>query len=703
MSRRKADRERIGTISDGGDRRIEPIRIAVAIAVIVAATVAVFWRTFSNGFVRWDDYENLVNNDAFRGLGWRQLRWMFSEFHAGHYHPLTWLTFAIDSLVWGGAATGYHVTSVLIHAGTAIAVFFLARRLVSLATSAPHAPVIGAAVAAIVFAIHPMRVESVAWATERRDVLSGLFYVLAVLAYLRWRTTDRPIAWIAATHGLFLLALLAKVMAVTLPALLIVLDVYPLRRLHGRSVIAGLARSVAEKLPMFAMSAVFALLAVLAQQDATAMRGLDEHGLAARALQVLYGLGFYVWKTVLPIGLAPLYTLPNERALQAPVFWFAAATVAGAAVLVVVARRRVPALLAVGVAYAVILSPVSGAAQNGPQITADRYSYLSCIGFAILIGCGIDRLRKIRRILPVVAISGAAGLLSLASLTWRQIGVWSDSAGMWIHVLAVDGESQLAWNNLGVSLLEDRDLAGAIHAHEQALKLNKDDSETCHRLAYVYSVAGRVNEAEALYRHAIAADPDFVDSRVNLAELLSTRGDPASAIAMLEEAVAIDPDAPEARTNLANMLRSMRRPEEAERHYRHVVATTPGYGDAAFNLGDLLVSQQRFAEAIAVWTLGVEASPRDAPMMVNLALALATAPERTLRDPGRALSLAERACELTDNEYARALYAKGQALLVLGRSAEARAAFQRALERASATGDTTLAEQLGRMLTGDGG
>lgn len=702
MSRRKKESQL--AVSGAGDAA-ERVRVAIALVVVVTATIAVFSRTFGNGLVRWDDYENLVNNDAFRGLGWRQLKWMFGEFHAGHYHPLTWLSFAIDSALWGRRESGYHVTSVLIHSGTAVALFFLARRLMALATGVAYAPVLGAAVAAIIFAIHPLRVESVAWATERRDVLSGLFYVLTVLAYLRWRIAEKPLPWMAATHGLFLLALLSKVMSVTLPAVLIVLDVYPLRRLSGKRTSAGIAWLVLEKLPMFALSAGFGVLAVLAQHDSTAMMTLEEHGVGRRLLQVLYGLAFYVRKTVVPLSLAPYYELPAQVSLTRAAFWLSGLGVIAVTAWLVLLRKRFPALPAAWAAYAIILSPVSGVAQNGKQITADRYSYLACMGLAILFGYSIDRLRVHRRVVrawPAVAMCGVLGMASLATLTWKQVGIWSDSVGLWLRVLSIDDGSALAWNNLGVSLLEDGNLPGAIEAHQRAYEIAPADPENCHRLAYVYSRAGRIADAEALYRRAIEVDPEYVDSRVNLAELVSARSQPDAAIAILQEAVRIKPDHPEARTNLANVLRSLDRLEEAESHYRHVIGTTPTYADAAFNLGEMLVSQQRISEAIEVWSAGVEFCPRDVPMMVNLSLALLTCPDPAMRDGARALEMADRACRLTHESDARALYARGQALRAAGRSTEALTTFRRARELAARAGDSALTEHLDTLISAPG-
>jgi tetratricopeptide (TPR) repeat protein len=299
-------------------------------------------------------------------------------------------------------------------------------------------------------------------------------------------------------------------------------------------------------------------------------------------------------------------------------------------------------------------------------------------------------------------MSGFLGMASLATLTWQQVGIWSDSVGLWLRVLSIDDASALPWNNLGVSLLEDGNLPGAIEAHEHAYELAPNDPENCHRLAYVYSRAGRISDAEALYRRAIDVDPEYVDSRVNLAELVSARSQPDAAIAILQEAVRINPDHPEARTNLANLLRSLGRLEDAESHYRHVIRTTPTYADASFNLGEMLVSQQRISEAIEVWSAGVASCPRDVPMTINLSLALLTCPDPAMRDGAKALELADRACRLTHESEARALYARGQALRAAGRSTEALEAFRRARSLAARAGDSALVEHLDPLVAAPG-
>src|SRR5262245_8889798 len=305
--------------SPTGALGLDPVDTLIALGLAVLAAV-VFLPALANGFV-WDDDFNFVNNPAYRGLGWPQLRWMFTSAHLGHYIPVTWMTLGLDYLLWGLDPRGYHATSVILHAINAALLYVLTPRMPAAGWppwAAERAGLrLGAASAALLFALHPLRVESVAWVTERRDVLSGLLSLSTLLAYLRgvhepvvwWR---RRWSWIAL--GLFSLALLSKSMVVTLPVVLLVLDVYPLRRLPAdpRRWIAAAARPVlAEKIPFGLASLATAVMALASVTEAGAAASLSEVGWAGRAAIVAYGVGFYLWKTLVPIGLAPLYEVPS--------------------------------------------------------------------------------------------------------------------------------------------------------------------------------------------------------------------------------------------------------------------------------------------------------------------------------------------------------------------------------------------------------
>src|SRR3989475_6700300 len=297
-------------------RRLE-LQHAVIPLVIAFSTFAAFLPTLQNQFVTWDDDKNFLENPHYRGLGWTHLRWMWTT-HLGHYIPLTWMTLGLDYLLWGMNPLGYHLTNLLLHAANAAVFFFILRRILTLALPSPsergHALAVSAGFAALVFAIHPLRVESVAWVTERRDVLSGLFYLVAILLYLRaCERGARGRGWYWLSVAAFVLALLSKSMVVNLPIVLLILDVYPLRRLGGsigwRSEPAR--RGYVQKIPFVLLAAAASAIAVMSLFSIHAAASLAQLGVPSRLAISTYGLSFYLWKMILPVNLSPIYELPR--------------------------------------------------------------------------------------------------------------------------------------------------------------------------------------------------------------------------------------------------------------------------------------------------------------------------------------------------------------------------------------------------------
>src|SRR3989441_4892002 len=458
--------------------------------LIALVTVAAFLPALQNQFVSWDDDENFLDNPHYRGLGWSPLRWMWTT-HQGHYIPLTWMTLGLDYLLWGMNPFGYHLTSLLLHAANAVVFFFVVRRILTRALPSPsergHALAVAAGFAALVFAIHPLRVESVAWVTERRDVLSGLFYLSAILMYLRaCERGARGRGWYWAAVGLFAGALLSKSMVVNLPFVLLILDVYPLRRLGGFvGWWSGPARRVyVEKIPFVFLAAAASAVALMAQLSVHTVTSLAQLSVPGRLAVSAYGLSFYLWKTVAPVNLSPLYELPRTMDPVAPPFILSYALVLAIMAIILALRRRVPGLPAAWVAYVVVLLPVLGIVQSGPQSAADRYTYLAGLGGAILAGAGLlscwrtSRTSKTGRP-QTVAIAGVATcvVVGLGALTWNQAQVWHDSEKLWTHALAMDPQSSIAENNLGVARAVERKLAEAIEHYQRALQIRPKYAE----------------------------------------------------------------------------------------------------------------------------------------------------------------------------------------------------------------------------------
>jgi tetratricopeptide (TPR) repeat protein len=653
---------------------------ALAPGLIALVTFAAFLPTLENQFVNWDDNENLSDNPHYRGLGWPQLRWMWTAFHVGHYIPLTWMTFGLDYLLWGMQPVGYHLSSLLLHTTNAVVVYFLARRLLGLVLGNPAEQgeaglALSAVFAALLFALHPLRVESVAWATERRDVLSGLFYLLTLLAYLRaCEREERGRWWYAGSVALFICALLSKTMAVSLPGVLLILDVYPLRRLGGARGWWGEAarRVYLEKIPFFLLAGAASVIAFLALTALRNMASLADLSVAGRLAVSAYGLSSYLWKTVAPFNLSPLYVLPADLNVWATPFLLGYGVVLTVAALAWTLRRRVPGLPATWLAYVVILLPVLGLFQNGPQIAADRYTYLAGLGWAILAGAGL--LACWPR-LPFLLIGAIVGVLAgLAALTRTQTHVWHDSQTLWTHALAIDPNSHVAQNNLHTALIDQGKLAEAIEHFRRAIKIRPDDPEAHYNLGHALAQQGKPAEAIEHFRRAIKIKPDYAGAHYTWGHALARQGRPVEAIEHYRQALAIRPDFADAHYTWGHALAQQGRPAEAIEHFQQALQIKPDFADAHYNWGVLLARQGRPADAIEHYRQALAIRPDFADAHHNWGHALAQQGR-----PAEAIEHFEQALQIKP-DFAEAHYNWGVLLAQQGRLAEAIEHFQQALQ-----------------------
>lgn len=505
-------------------------------AVAAALTAAVFAPALWNGFV-WDDQFNLVDNPHYRGLGWPQLRWMLTTNRlthpglGGQWIPVTWISFGVDYLVWGMNPLGYHLTNVLLHAADAALFLLVARRLLARALPSAGAPLVdlGAGAAALFFALHPLRAESVAWVTERRDVLSGLFFLLAVLLYLRAVDAEGRVRArrLGASVGCYALALASKSIVMTLPLVLLVLDAWPLRRLgRGRRRVALL-----EKLPYLVLAVAGAALAFVAARTGSALSSLASLSWPARTAIAVHSLWFYAWNTFVPLALSPLYEMPARVDPLAPRFVAAAGAVVAITAAAWLARRRWPAGLALWASYALMLAPVSGLAQAGPQLAAVRYSYLACLGWALLVGAGVvvaaragapGRAARVYARLAVAVVG--VWIVALGALTVGQVRTWRDPESLWRAALEADPACAMCLGNLGDALERQGLWAPAIPPLERALALRPDYVGFHRNLGLALLRAGRGREAVAHFRLALEHYPhdavlrDFLDTALASSE-----------------------------------------------------------------------------------------------------------------------------------------------------------------------------------------
>jgi tetratricopeptide (TPR) repeat protein len=618
--------------------------------LVFASAVAAFVPALGAGFLNWDDADNFLGNPHYRGLGAAELRWMLTAVHMGHYIPVTWLTLGLDHALWGMNPAGYHLTSLVFHAANAVLVYAVAVHLFALG----FAPIrdddrlalrLGAAAAALFFALHPLRVESVAWVTERRDVVSGFFALASVLLYLTAARRAGPsgrahAGWLTAAAGAFLLAAFAKSIVVGLPVVLLALDVYPLRRLSRRT----LAPVLVEKLPFVVVAAAAAGIMLAIAFAWGILAPVEAASIPQRIALTGYGLAFYLGKTLCPWPLSPLYTLYHPVEPLTARYLVPGAVTVTLTVALIALRRRWPAGLTAWVAYVALLVPAAGILPNGPQIAADRYSYLPLIGWALVAGAGVPwgwrawRAGRLARPLARLALAATLVLLvGLALLTQRQLAVWQDSVALWRHAAWADPDSDVPLFYLGWALAEARRFDEA-RAHFEASLARVPASLPALRaqftlhLGLVEQQAGRPVEAERRIREALALDPDHPVAWIRLGTLLEARGargEAASALAAAAERAAVwsryhvwelraaikevPDELPGARAHLAFplavLLKEYRGHAEAEELYRLAVRLDPQFAAAWNNLGVAYAERGRYAEAMEAFVHALRIVP----------------------------------------------------------------------------------------------
>ena len=590
-----------------------------------------------NGFVNWDDEAFLLDNRHYRGLGWEQLRWMFTTCYLGSCMPLNYVTYGLDYVIWGMNPVGYHLSSLLIHAANAVLFYFVSLRLLRLVapalTASLQLPIrLAAGTSALLFSLHPLRVEVVAWTLGREIAVAGFFFFFTLLCYLaaieresrdapRWR-------WMGGAWILYAMSLLGKEVALTLPFALLVLDFYPLRRLGGSQGIwfdSRVRRVWWEKIPFLLLAVAAGVRAVLAKEESGTLYNVSGYGLLPRFAQVLYSLAFYPWKTLVPVGLSPLYPLhPFTEVWNLPLL-LSGVSVVVLTVAFFIARRCWPAGLATWLFYAVLLIPVSGIVAFGPYRAADRFSYLPCLGWATLAGAVLFWCWKfcitlgvnIRTVVSTQSLTLLL-LVVLGALTWNQTQVWKHSESLWTHALAIEEKSSFAHNNLGLVLAKRGALAEAIDHFRRAVEVDPAFVEAYTNLGHFLALHGAHEEAVDQLRRALQIDPAFVNAHNTLGNLLADRGDLDDAIGHFRKALQTNPDLAMAHYNLGRALAKRGDSTQAMVHYRRALEINPGDADSYNNLGILLLDQGSLDQAIDQFQQAVRVNPNYAKAYFNL-------------------------------------------------------------------------------------
>lgn len=484
-------------------------------------------------FVDWDDPVFIVKNPF---LARFDLGWMFTTTFGGHYHPLTWLSLALDRVLWGPDAFGVHLMNVLLHAGSAVVFFKIARKLLGDDDKADWP----AAFAAALFAVHPLRAESVAWAIERRDCLSGLFYLLTIKYWLEDRI--KPALYC------FLASLLSKGIGVTLPMALALLDSAG----RGRRLDRAWLRRAA---PFAGLALLFGAVGLWAARVNGALMPLSAFSLSSRLAIAAYGLCFYPLKTLLPAGLIPLYPLPKPLPTLADFpYGPCAVAVAAVAAFLVAKRREHPKAAAGALFYAATLFPVLGALRLGPQLVADRYSYLPCLPLALLGGALLRRGLADAQARVWAPRAAAALVLLLAGLTARQVSFWRDGLTLWTRELAVRQDVALAHHFLANAAMARGDFAEAERRDRAAVAVDPVHAPSLNGLGLALSAQGRLEESFVQFRAALAVKPDYWEASNNLGLALARAKRMPEALAVFEEALTRFPHHAGLRGNYGLML-----------------------------------------------------------------------------------------------------------------------------------------------------
>jgi protein O-mannosyl-transferase len=562
----------VGDVEDGG-RGARLLGIALLLSLLVAG---VYGQTASHPYINLDDPDYVSENGrVLGGLSAGNVAWAFSTFHAANWHPLTWLSHMADVSLFGAAPGPQHLVNAVLHLANVLLLFFgLSRMTGALWRSA---------FAAALFAVHPLNVESVAWIAERKNLLSTLFLLLAIGAYARY-AADRSIRRYATVALLFALALMCKPMPVTLPLLLLLLDIWPLGRLDARSgqvAGAGAARSrlirlAAEKLPLLALSAASAAVTLIGQSKGGALRSLEVVPAGLRISNAVVSGAEYLAKAVWPHPLALFYPLPPV--IPAWKVAVAAILLGGLTILSVRARRSYPCLLTGWLWYLVSMSPVIGLVQVGNAAMADRYAYVPTIGLFVAVSwLAGDAVRGRRALRVAAAVAGGAAIVFFSTFAWRQAALWGDGERLYANTLSVIRENWLVMNNHGTLYEARGDHARAIDCFRAVVRIHPRYAPGWNNLGMATDAQGNTREAMGFYREALRLDPGSAEAWNNLAVASNGLGLVAAAIEDLREAIRLRSNYPDAWFNLGVAYARLGRHVDAVSCYREALRLRPGH------------------------------------------------------------------------------------------------------------------------------
>lgn len=617
--------------------------ILAAGCLLVALTLAAYWPVNGHKFISLDDPRYIYDNPQVKaGLTWPGAVWAFRTGYAGNWHPLTWLSHMADCQLYGLNPAGHHLTNLLFHVTNALLLFLLLHRMTGSLWRSTFV--------AALFAWHPLRVESVAWAAERKDVLSTFFFLLTLWAYVRYANTEcrrgestadaspagyGPHTTVHKSHFTFHISpfyllslvffacgLMSKAMIVTLPCVLLLLDFWPLRRIQVLSPFA-IRHSpfvVGEKLPFFALALAASIVTYLVQQSAGAVSSLEHLPIRLRVANAVVAYVRYLFLTLWPRDLCVIY----PYTWHVPLAWVIAAALllAGLSGMCLLRVRHQPYLIVGWLWFLGTLVPTIGLVQVGSQSLADRYTYIPSIGLFLLVVWGLDevsnRLPWKRLFLPT------AGTLAVAAClvcTRHQLNSWQDSESLYRRAISASNENYIAYDGLGSALEAGGDLVGAIQWYSEAVRLNPHYSDGQYDLGTALMREGELDDAVPHLTAAIAASPAFAHAHINLGKAFLDEGELDQAGLQFRVAVRLTSNDPEAHYNLGTVLLMRANVDQAVACFSEALRLKPNYGEAHGNLGIALMRQGKPEQGAAHLAVAAKLSPADPEALINLGLA----------------------------------------------------------------------------------
>ena len=690
---------------------------ALCIYLLLAlVTIAVFWQVGSCDFISYDDPVYVRNNEHVNtGLSWDNVIWAFTKSYASNWHPLTWVSHMLDCQLFGMAPAGHHLTNLFLHVVNTLLLFAVLKRM----TGAVWRSVFVAAA----FALHPLHIESVAWVAERKDVLSTLFWILTMGAYLGYVNRPNKGRYVLVLV-VFGLGLMAKPMLVTLPLVLLLLDYWPLGRFQkashhentGRTQKGIFGHLLLEKVPLLVLSAGSCAVTYLAQQKGGAVTAVSAISPATRISNAVFSYAKYIGKMIWPSRLAVFYPHPRDKLSLLGAVLIAILLFTISVWVINLAKKR--GYLTVGwFWYIITLLPVIGIVQVGLQAMADRYTYVPLTGLFIIVAWGLaDISTKWPYRKAVLTILSVTVLSAMAIASRLQVRHWRNSVTIFEHALKVTDDNYVAYSSLAWQLYEEGKIDQAIAYHYQVLQIKPYYLPAHKGLGRILLETGRYDEAVKHYAKALQIKPDNPDVYKNMGNALLRQGKATEAIEQYQQVLRLTPDNAQMYNDIGTALGQQGKLDQAITHFRKALEIEPEFAKAHYNLGCALIHQNKFDEAFVHLESSIKLNPNHASaylvlgrvmaqqgrmneaaenfrqvlrlepdhieILNTLAWMLTVHKSADYHDPNQAIGLAERACELANYEQPAVLDTLACAYAASGRFLEAVATAEKALELA---------------------